>query len=237
MTGSATLGTATLTAGVAALGNVAATAANGLGLGEYLVTASYAGDANFAASSGSFGLVVYNPALPLPLGLSPSSKTTGGANFILTVTGGNFTSTSVVLWNGAVRTTVFVSGTQLTADIKAADIAKEATDLVTVANSAPNPGTSSALPFVVQSSTPVATISGASISASADGSGNYALTLTGADFVTGSLVDWNNTSFLTTNYVSPWQISAAITAAEYASLPATVKVVNPSGPATGFELQ
>ena len=43
------------------------------------------------------------------------------------------------MWNGAVRKTTYVSGTQLTAAIGAADIAKEKTNLVTVANPALNP--------------------------------------------------------------------------------------------------
>ena len=120
------------------------------------------------------------------------------------MTGANFTSTSRVLWNGAVRTTTFVSSTQLTASISAADIAEAATNLVTVASVAPNAGTSSALPFVVESSAPVAAISGGSISVAAGGSGNYTLTLTGSGFVTGSVADWNGTS-VATSYVSPWQ--------------------------------
>jgi hypothetical protein len=48
-----------------------ATAGNGLALGQNLVTASYSGDANFQASSGSVNLQVYNQALPLSL--SPQS--------------------------------------------------------------------------------------------------------------------------------------------------------------------
>jgi hypothetical protein len=61
-----------------------------------------------------------------------------------------------VLWNGAVRKTTFVSSMQLTAAISKADIAKETTALVTVANPAPNAGSSVALPFAVMSATPAA---------------------------------------------------------------------------------
>ncbi len=57
-----------------------------------------------------------------------------------------------------------------------------------------------------------------------DGSGN--------DFVSGSVVQWNGAS-VTTNYISPRQISATITASEYAAQPASITVNNPSGTCRG----
>ena len=63
------------------------------------------------------------PAAPTLTSLSPSSAAAGGPGFPLTVNGSNFVSGSVVRWNGASRTTSFVSATQLTATIGAADIA------------------------------------------------------------------------------------------------------------------
>jgi uncharacterized protein (TIGR03437 family) len=140
-----------------------------------------------------------------------------------------------VLWNGAVRATTFVNSTQLTAAILSADIATEGTNLVTVANGAPTPATSAAQPFAVVSPSPLATISGASLAVVPDGSGNYVLTLTGTDFVSGSTVQWNGTS-LTTNYVSPWQISATVTASELSARPATITVNNPAGTSASFTL-
>ena len=234
--GSATLGSASLSAGVATLSNVTATAANGLGLGEDTVTASYAGSTSFAASDGTVALVVYNPALPLPISLAPIGATKGGATFTLTVNGGNFTKTALVLWNGQVRKTTYVNGTELQATITASDIAQEGTNLVTVANLTPQPGTSAAMPFVVQSSKPVATITGASVSLAPNGSGVYTLTLTGTDFVTGSVVEWKSASYLPTSYVSPWQVTATLTGPEFLVLPASVMVVNPSGNSLAFEV-
>jgi hypothetical protein len=158
------------------------------------------------------------------------------------VTGANFTAKSVVLWNGAVRTTTYASSTQLTAAISAADLAREATNLITVANTAAPLGTSSALPFAVVSATPVAAITAAAISDAASG-GAYTLLLTGTDFVPTSSVNWNvvgsNVVGLATTYVSPWSITATITSSEYASLPttpATLTVVNPAGTSAGFTL-
>jgi hypothetical protein len=62
---------------------------------------------------------------------------------------------------------------------------------------------------------------------------------TGTDFVSGSGAQWNGKS-LTTTYVSPWQLWATITSAQYVSLPittATVSVANPAGMSAEFELQ
>jgi hypothetical protein len=191
---------------------------------------------DYAVTKVNGTLVVYNTSSPLPLWLSSSSSAAGGAGFTLTVTGANFTAKSVVLWNGAVRKTAYVSSTRLTAAINAADIAKERTNLVAVANPSPNPGTSSALPFVVMSATPVAKITGGSSAVAAGSSGSHMLTLTGTDFVTGSTVEWNGASLATT-YASPWQISATVTASEYAVLPVVVTVENPAGTSAGFELQ
>ena len=233
--GTATLGVATLVSGVATLANVSATEANGLVVGGDEVTASYGGDATFLPSVGSFDLLVYSPEVPLSLSLSSSGTTAGGAGFPLAVNGANFSASSVVLWNGAVRATTYVSSTELMATILASDIAQEGTNLVTVANFEPNPGTSSALSFAVMSSNPVATISGGATSVATDGSGNHVLTLTGTDFVSNSAVEWSGTS-LTTTYVSPWEISAEVTATDITTQPAKVTARNPAGSSAGFEL-
>jgi hypothetical protein len=214
---------------------VAVTTATILGIGSYTLSASFTPTniTDYMTATGSVQLTVNS--LALPPWLSSSSATAGGAGFPLTVNGANFTANSVVLWNGAVRATTYSGSTQLTAAISAADIAKEATNRVTVANPAPNAGTSAALPFVVMSATPVAKISGGSIAVAAGSSGSHVLTLTGTDFVTSSTVEWNGLG-LTTTYVSPWQISAVVTSSQYASLPAKLTVKNPAGTSAGFEL-
>ena len=57
------------------------------------------------------------PAAPALSSLAPSSATAGGPAFTLTANGSNFVSGAAVHWNGAARTTTFVSGTQLRATI------------------------------------------------------------------------------------------------------------------------
>ncbi len=88
---------------------------------------------------------------PTITGLSPSSAKPGGPAFTLTVNGTNFVNGSVVLWNGANRSTTYVSSTRVKAAITAADIAKAGTATVTVRNPAPGGGVSNAVSFHVGS--------------------------------------------------------------------------------------
>ena len=104
--------------------------------------------------SNSLTFEIRNP-VPSLTSLSPSSAMAGGAGFTLTVTGSNFINGSVVYWNGANRTTTYVSATQLTAAITVADIATAGTALVTVYNPAPGGGTSNAITFTIQAANPV----------------------------------------------------------------------------------
>lgn len=92
--------------------------------------------------------VINNP-MPVISSLNPSSATTGGAAFSLTVNGSNFVGTSQIQWNGNNRTTSFISSTQLTAQIAAADIASAGTLPVTVVNPSPGGGASTAVSFTI----------------------------------------------------------------------------------------
>ncbi len=78
---------------------------------------------------------------PTTTSISPSSATAGGAGFNLTVNGTNFVDgQSTVTWNGTPRTTTFVSATELTAVIDAADIAAPGTaDVGVTTTGAANP--------------------------------------------------------------------------------------------------
>ena len=77
----------------------------------------------------------------------PTSATEGDAGFTLTVSGTNFTSSSIVEWGGTDKTTTFVSDIQLTATILAADIATFGTVAVTVSD--PTNGTSGSNNFAI----------------------------------------------------------------------------------------
>jgi len=91
------------------------------------------------------------PFINLPL--VPDATAPGGPDFTLTVNGTGFVSNSVVNWNGTALATQFVSGSQLTATVPAADIATASTGWVTVVNPAPGGGTSNTAFFSVKAST------------------------------------------------------------------------------------
>jgi len=85
--------------------------------------------------------------LPAITSISPSSAAEDGSGFTLTVNGANFVSGAVVRWAGSDRATTFVSATQLTATINAADITTPGGYAVTVRN--PDAQTSNAIEFGV----------------------------------------------------------------------------------------
>jgi uncharacterized protein (TIGR03437 family) len=102
-----------------------------------------------------------NP-LPTLSGLNPASASGGGSAFTLTVTGTGFVNGATARWNGANRTTNFVSNTQLSAQIPASDLMTLGPATITVFNPAPGGGASNALSFNVTAS--VSSISAASFS-------------------------------------------------------------------------
>ncbi len=176
-------------------------------------------------TSGAATFTINNP-LPTTTSLSPASALAGGAAFTLTVYGSNFVSTSVVQWGGAARTTHYVSATQLTADIPAADIAVAGNVSVTVHNPAPGEGTSNAQTFLINN--PVPALTTINPSSAIAGGAAFTLTVNGTGFVGASVVRWNGLDRATT-FVSGTQLTATITAADIAgSGTASVTVSNPT---------
>ncbi len=170
-------------------------------------------------------------AVPSITSLSPSTINAGAAAFTLTVNGVNFVSGATVNWNGSARTTTFVNGTQLTAQILATDVAATGTASVTVTNPAPGGGTSAATTFSINNPTP--TLSSILPTSTTAGSGQISLALTGTNFIagasgSGSVVQWNGSNRATT-FVDSAHLTATITAADLAAAgTASVTVVNPT---------
>ena len=112
------------------------------------------------ASSGSFPIVVNNPApgggvsnpiqfeawnaVPTVTSLSPNTVYYGGADRKVAVLGTNFVPTTSVLVDGSAVTTIYVSPNSLEAIIPAATLASLGTRNVTVRNGSPGGGDSSA---------------------------------------------------------------------------------------------
>ena len=105
-------------------------------------------DPDLSNNSFVFNGTANNP-VPVISSLSPSSVIVGADSFTLTVNGSNFSGDSTVQWGGANRTTTFVSFTQLTAAITAADVATIGTSAVTVVSPAPGGGTSNSSTFTI----------------------------------------------------------------------------------------
>lgn len=77
---------------------------------------------------------------PTIASLNPGFTAKGGKEFILKVTGANFSDSCRVRWNGQERPTSFVNNTQLLATIPAEDIAAEGPAMVSVFNFNSNAG-------------------------------------------------------------------------------------------------
>ncbi|MGD0460499.1 MAG: IPT/TIG domain-containing protein, partial [Terriglobia bacterium] len=117
------------------------------------------------ATAGTYAVVVTNPAqggeasnsvnftvnnpVPAITSLSPSSATAGAGLQTLTLNGSNFLASSTVTYNGVGHTATFVSSTQLTISLSAADQATAGSYAVVVTNPAPGGGASSPLNFAV----------------------------------------------------------------------------------------
>ncbi|NBL64462.1 hypothetical protein GV828_04515 [Flavobacterium sp. NST-5] len=85
--------------------------------------------------------------------ISPSTQPAGSESFILTVNGSNFVNgQSIIRWNNVEKTTTFVSSTQLTANVSAADLAVQGNASVTVFNTCNNVQTTAAT-FIITAPT------------------------------------------------------------------------------------
>jgi len=164
----------------------------------------------------SYGSSTANP-LPVLSSISPTADTVGAGDLTITVTGNNFIDSSYVTWNSVKLTTTKVSSTQLTAIVPAADFAARGTANVAVFT--PNGGTSSVKIFNIEPgvNSPVPTLSYFSPIACSAGSDAFNITVTGSDFVTKSVVKWNDTELATT-YLSQRQVMALVPASLLTSI-------------------
>lgn len=104
-----------------------------------------------AVASASYTIMSPSNPVPAIIALSPAFTDAGGPGFTLTVSGAGFASGSVAYLGTAAMTTSFVSATELTAQIPAAQIGTTGTATVTVQTPAPGGGTSNRLLFEIDS--------------------------------------------------------------------------------------
>jgi hypothetical protein len=182
------------------------------------------------------------PVNPVPTitTLSPAEATAGTTDFTLTVDGSNFVRGSVVRWNGATRPTTIVSATRLTARLEAPDLSVAGTGQVAVFNPAPGGGLSNVVALAVRprlNPTPTLTsISPAEITVA--GSGEFIVTLQGADFLPDARVTFvtsipNSNIYPTPTFVSPTQLDLTLNRQQFGKAATyEVTVTNP-GPGGG----
>lgn len=161
-------------------------------------------------------------SVPVITSLSPPSAVIS-SGFVMLVNGFNFSSNSIVRWNGSDRATTFVSATQLSINVTATDVASAGTVNITVFD--PN-GTSSASTFTILN--PAPSIFNVTPTEAITGGADFTLTVNGSNFLPSSAVRWGGSN-RTTNYVSSTRLTAQISASDIvASRNVGIDVVNPS---------
>lgn len=185
-------------------------------------------------TSGTQNLVIQQSANPVPVlsGLTPGTTDAGSPAFVVTLSGSNFVQGSTVLWNGSPRPTTFLTSSNLTAQISAADVATVGSANVAVASPTPGGGTSNVLTFNIPAPpNPLPALASLSPASAGANSGAFTLTVNGSAFVSGSQVLWNGSARVTT-FVSNTQLRASILASDIAtqgSVPVTVTSPSPGG--------
>ena len=179
-----------------------------------------------------------NNPVPSVTALAPATRPAGSGAFVMTVNGSNFVPASVVRWNGTNRSTTYVSSTELQAQITAGDITSAGVANVQILNPAPAGGSSGTIPFTITAAAnPAPRLSGLTPSSAIAGTPGFTLTVTGSNFVNGSVVRWNG-SPRSTAFVSSTELSAIITNADLASSGSnnvTVYTAAPGGGESGAQ--
>jgi trimeric autotransporter adhesin len=179
-------------------------------------------------SSGTSSSSSTTPAVtpPTVTSVSPSTVPVSAAATTITVTGTNFTSSSVVQVAGVTEPTTYVSATQLSATVPASVLGTGSLLPIAVLNGSTTSASGPAINLEVDN--PAPTISSFSPSAILTGATQTPLVLAGSGFVSTSSVQVNGSARPTT-FVSSTQLSVALTAADLASPGSlSVKIVNPT---------
>ncbi len=187
--------TATVSAAdIAAVGSASVTVSNaGLGGAGSLVV-------SFAIDEGP------SPALT---SLAPAAAVIGSSSFTLVVTGKNFTSQSIVLWNGQPQPTVYDSSTQLSVSINATELRSVSKVAVTVMNDTAEGGTSNPATFEIQATLPAPTLTSITPNTIPSGTINVTLTAAGTNFTKTTLI-YIDGNAVPTKYVSATTLTATV---------------------------
>ncbi|HQV69069.1 MAG TPA: IPT/TIG domain-containing protein [Thermoflexales bacterium] len=153
--------------------------------------------------------------------MEPASAAAGAGALTLVLTGTNFTTGTVALWNGSALPTAFISATRLSASVSAARLSAAGMVNVQTRDASIPDAPSGALPFAVNNPAPLITALLPN-SAPAPGAG-FTLVVQGSQFVAGAVVLWDGISLATT-FNSSGQLSAVVPAA-LLDMPRAVQVI------------
>jgi len=172
--------------------------------------------------------------------LIPPDMPAGQPAFTLEVDGGNFTPTSIVLWNGRPRTTLFGTTSKLNAQIFASDIQNAGTATVSVFTQSPGGGTTKTLTFTIDAvNSAVPQITSLSPTTASTGGPSFTLLVTGNNFVAQSTVTVNG-NIRSSSFQGSTLLAASVLATDLSNAGTLeIAVVNPSpggGSSTFFPL-
>ena len=145
---------------------------------EAIATAT--GYSTSALATAAYTISISTNPIPAISSISPAFTNAGGTVFTLTVNGSGFIASSTAYWGISALTTTYVSASQLTAQVPAADIASVGTMSITVQTPAPGGGASNAWQFEVDSAasgTSEPTITSTSETIAAGSTASYPVTV------------------------------------------------------------
>ncbi len=171
----------------------------------------------------------------------PADMPAGQPAFTLEVDGANFTPASAVFWNGSQRSTLFVTTSELTAQIFASDIQNAGSATVVVQTAAPGGGITQSLTFTIDPITSgVPQITSLSPTSASTGSASFLLMVTGNNFVSQSTVTVNG-NIRPTSFTGTTQLRATVLSTDVSTAGTLeIAVVNPppgGGSSNSFALK
>jgi hypothetical protein len=160
--------------------------------------------------------------------LVPSDIPANQPAFTLQLNGANFTPNSAVLWNGSPRSTLFVTTSELTAQILASDIENAGSALVEVETVPPGGGVTQPLTFVIDPvNSGVPQITSLSPTSASTGGPALLLLVSGNNFVNQSTVSVNG-NIRTTASMGTTLLQATLLSTDFSNAGTLhITVVNP----------
>jgi len=172
---------------------------------------SLAGCAGNSSSGGGTTTGTSTTPTPAVTAISPATLPAGSAATTVTITGSDFVSTSMVEAGGMEEATTYVSATQLTATVPAAQLTDGAELPIVVAN-----GTSSSKAINLEVDNPAPVIASITPNAAVAGPTAAAITVAGTGFVPSTVINVNGSARATT-YINSTEVSAALPSTDFSA--------------------